>query len=125
MMEIDICINDVITLRAALNKTETAQAIYSALPLDAEGNIWGDEIYFTSGIKAPLIEPKEILDVGDLAYWPPMQAICIFYGPTPASYGNEIRAAGPVSVFGKIIKGDLEALKRLDGKVRVSIKKTM
>lgn len=122
-MEIDILINDIITLRAALNKTETAQAIYSALPLKAEGSTWGEEIYFASGIKAPQIEPKEVLDAGDLAYWPPMQAICIFYGPTPASYGNEIRAAGPVTVFGKIIKGDLEALKRLDGSVHVSINK--
>ncbi len=122
-MEVDICINGVIILRAALNKTETAQVIFSALPLHAQGNIWGEEIYFASGIKAPLIDPKEVLDVGDLAYWPPMQAICIFYGPTPASLGDEIRAAGPVSVFGKIQEGDLEVLKKLKEPVDIAIKK--
>jgi len=123
MKIIDICINDVIILRAALNETETAQAVFNALPLHAQGNIWGKEIYFDSGIIAPLIEPKEVLDVGDLAYWPPMRAFCLFYGPTPASQGDEIRAAGPVSVFGKIIEGNLDVLKKLQGTVNIKINK--
>ena len=122
-MDVDICINSVMTLHATLYDTETAQAVISALPLKAEGNTWGEEIYFISNINAPLIEPKDVLEVGDLAYWPPMQAICIFYGPTPASQGDEIRAAGPVSVFGKIKEGDLEALKALNGTVSITIDK--
>ncbi|MEW5921046.1 MAG: cyclophilin-like fold protein [Bacillota bacterium] len=122
-MEISITINDVINLRAVLNETDTAQTIYRALPLNAKGDTWGEEIYFASGVNASLIDPTEILDAGDLAYWPPMQAICIFYGPTPASLGNEIRAAGPVSVFGKIHEGDLKALKSLRGPVNITLKK--
>ena len=43
--------------------------------------------------------------MGDLGYWPPGKAFCIFFGPTPASCGSEIRPASPVNVFGKL-EGD-------------------
>lgn len=122
-MEVLIRVNENIELRAILYETETAEAIFSALPLTARGDTWGEEIYFDSGVKAPSIDPKEVLEAGDLAYWPPMSAICIFYGPTPASRGDEIRAAGPVSVFGKIQEGNLEALKKLQGSVSLTLEK--
>ncbi len=44
------------------------------------------------------------MEVGDLGYWPPGQAFCIFWGPTPASEADEIRPASPVNVFGRILK---------------------
>jgi len=40
--------------------------------------------------------------VGDLAYWPPGQALCLFFGPTPASVGDEPRAASPANVVGRL-----------------------
>jgi hypothetical protein len=46
--------------------------------------------------------------VGDLAYWPPGRAVCIFWGPTPASEGSEPQTASPVNVFGRNI-GDAAA----------------
>ncbi|HHT45752.1 MAG TPA: hypothetical protein GX004_00460 [Firmicutes bacterium] len=52
-----------------------------------------------------------------------MQAFCIFYGPTPASKGREIRAAGPVNVFGKV-KGDLTPLQGIEGSVNVEVEKS-
>ncbi len=122
-MEIMITINDVIKLKALLYDNEVAEKIYKALPLEAEGDTWGEEIYFASEVDAPLLNPTELLEAGALAYWPPMQAICIFYGPTPVSKGNEIRAAGPVSVFGKIQEGDLNALKNLHGSVNIALTK--
>ncbi|MQG29069.1 MAG: hypothetical protein FI723_11855, partial [SAR202 cluster bacterium] len=45
-----------------------------------------------------------------LGYWPPGQAFCLFFGPTPASQGDEIRPASEVTVIGKII-GDSGVLK--------------
>ena len=48
-------------------------------------------------------QPSEVVEKGDLAYWPPGSAFCIFYGPTPASRGDEIRAASPVTVFGRLL----------------------
>jgi len=38
-----------------------------------------------------------------LGYWAPGRAFCIFFGPTPASRGDEIRPASPVTVFGRLI----------------------
>jgi len=88
---------------AELNNSKTAKAVYDALPVEGAANKWGDEIYFV----IPVIlntEPdaKEVVDAGDVAYWPEGSCFCIFWGRTPASKGNEIRAASKVNVFGKI-----------------------
>jgi len=83
----------------------TAQAIWDALPLEARASTWGDEIYFTLPVDAEIEEPREVVEMGDLGYWPPGSAFCIFFGPTPASRGDEIRPASPVNVFGKV-EGD-------------------
>ena len=40
------------------------------------------------------------MNKGDIAYWPPGNAFCIFWGPTPMSKENEIRPASPVKVIG-------------------------
>jgi len=95
---------DTITLSAELNDSPTAQAIWDALPLTGTANVWGDEIYFgiPVDLKAEPDAPEEV-DVGTLAYWPPGNAFCIFYGSTPASNGSQPRAASPVNVFGRVL----------------------
>lgn len=90
---------------ATLNNSETAEAIWQALPLEARGNRWGDEIYFGIPVSAAPENAREVVEAGDLAYWPPGSAFCIFWGPTPASRGAEIRPASPVNVFGKVVAG--------------------
>jgi hypothetical protein len=90
---------------AVLNQSATATAIWEALPLSAAGDTWGDEIYFAIPVKAKPESPREAVELGDLAYWPPGSAFCIFFGPTPASRGGEIRPASPVNVFGRLIGG--------------------
>jgi hydroxypyruvate reductase len=92
---------------ADLNDSETAKAVWEALPFDSQGSTWGDEIYFTIPVKAKPENAKPVVDAGDIAYWPPGSAMCIFWGPTPASHGDEIRPASPVNVFGKLV-GDLK-----------------
>ena len=87
---------------AMLLATTTARAIWDALPLEARANRWGDELYFATAVELPEEDAREVVGVGDLAYWPPGQAVCIFWGPTPASQGQEPRAASPVNVFGHI-----------------------
>jgi len=99
------------TLRAELNDTETAQAVLAAMPLEARVNVWGDEIY--SGIPVALDESETAqaeVAVGALGYWPPGNAFCIFYGPTPVSTGVAPRAYSPVNVFGQI-DGDATVLR--------------
>jgi hypothetical protein len=52
--------------------------------------------------------------MGAVAFWPPGQAICLFYGLTPMSTGDEIRPASPVNVIGQI-EGDPTVLKSASG----------
>ncbi|HET6455059.1 MAG TPA: cyclophilin-like fold protein [Armatimonadota bacterium] len=95
---------------AELNDSKTADAIWDALPITARGNTWGDEIYFGIPVSVGEENGKEVVEMGDIAYWPPGSAFCIFFGPTPASRGNEIRPASAVNVVGKVV-GDPKAFK--------------
>ena len=105
---------------ALLDDSETARLVWGALPLTVAGETWGDEIYFSIPVKAKPERPLETVELGDLGYWPPGTAFCIFFGPTPMSRGQEIRPASPVNVFGKIV-GDPTVFKkvRTGTKVRV------
>lgn len=110
-----------VVVEATLNETPTAQAIWQALPLEARANTWGDEIYFS--IPVHLDEAKdarEVVDLGDLGYWSPGHAFCIFFGRTPMSLGNEIRPASAVNVFGRI-ETDATILKRVPDGARIRI----
>lgn len=87
---------------ATLSNTKTASAVVNSLPFDSVVHRWGEEIYFEVPLELELENGKEVLEIGDIAYWPPGKSICIFFGPTPSSRGNEIRAYSAVSVFGKV-----------------------
>ncbi len=100
---------------AELNDSETARAIHDALPITGVGNRWGEEFYF--GIEVdedPADDARAEMAVGELAYWPPGNAFCIFFGPTPASFGDEPRAASPVNPVGHITE-DCSALTAVPG----------
>jgi len=107
---------------AKLNDSKTADSILNALPISASGNTWGDEIYFSIPVSCQPENPKPVVEEGDLGYWPPGSAFCIFFGPTPASQGNEIRPASPVNVFGKI-QGDARVFKAVASGATVVIEK--
>jgi hypothetical protein len=92
-----------IKAQAELNETKTAQAIWEALPFEGQANRWGEEIYFSIPVTLETERGQEVVEVGDLGYWAPGKAFCIFFGPTPASRGDEIRAASPVTLFGHLI----------------------
>ena len=109
-----------ISIEADLNNSETANRIKKILPLSNSINTWGDEIYFSIDVDDPEIDSKEVVELGDIAYWPPGNAFCIFFGLTPASEGDDIRPASPVNVIGKII-GDLNILKSVKSGENVSI----
>jgi len=100
--------------------TKTSEALWSALPIEGSANRWGDEIYFGISVTVGLEEAQQTVDVGDIGYWPPGKAFCIFFGPTPASKGKEPCAASPVNVFAKIVGDPLVFRKVKDGdKVRI------
>ena len=92
-----------VSVRAELNDSRTAVAIAAALPIRERGQTWGDEIYFDIGLALAGESPREVVELGDLGYWPPGQAFCIFFGPTPMSRGDEIRPASAVNVVGRVL----------------------
>ena len=68
------------------------------------------EIYYSIPAAAELEDDaREVLEPGELGYWPPGSAFCIFFGATPISRGDECRAASKVNVFGKVL-GDTTPL---------------
>ena len=98
---------------ADLNETETAALIWDALPIEASANTWGDEVYFDVPVSTGLKNGVEVVDLGDLGYWPQGPAFCIFFGPTPMSKGDEIRPASAVNVIGKVL-GDATAFRAVE-----------
>jgi len=109
-----------VTLDAELNDSKSAAAIAAALPIEGKAETWGDEIYFGIGLALAGESPREVVELGDLGYWPPGPAFCIFFGPTPMSRGDEIRPASAVNVVGRVV-GDARAFKRVRAGSRVRI----
>ena len=110
-----------ISIKAELNGSNTSNLVWNELPLHAKVNLWGDEIYFDTGLNAEL-EPdsSDIVTSGDIAYWPPGAAFCIFYGTTPASLGDEIRAASAVNIIGTV-KGDESIFRKVNNGSTISV----
>jgi len=119
MTKIRITAGDV-SMEGELNETSTAAKIIEALPIEASVNTWGDEIYFHIPVKEGPWDAQEVVEMGDLGYWPPGQAFCIFFGPTPASRGEEIRPASEVNVVGRL-SGDPKAFKTVEDGETVKI----
>ena len=111
MPRIRIIAGDVVAF-AELNETSTADAIWNALPMEALANTWGDEIYFSIPVHLEEENAQEVVEKGDLGYWPPGNAFCVFFGRTPASRGDEIRPASPVNVVGHL-EGDPGVFKKV------------
>jgi len=101
---------------------KTVEAIWSALPVKGTANTWGDEIYFNIGVTAAVENSEQVVEKGDIGYWPPGKAFCVFFGPTPASIGDEIRAASPVNIFGKMLS-DPKIFKKVRAGDEITIEK--
>jgi len=93
-----------VEVAAELNDSATAQVIWEALPITGSANTWGEEVYFRIPVACNL-EPgaRDVLDLGELGYWPSGRAFCIFFGETPISAPGEIRAASAVTVVGRVL----------------------
>lgn len=98
---------------ASLNESATAREIYKLLPIKRSANLWGDEIYFSIPVDVDMeAGAKEEVESGTLAYWPPGNAFCLFFGPTPASNSSKPKAASPVNIIGKLLS-DFKGLKTI------------
>ena len=110
-----------ISIQAELNDSPTSKDLINLLPIEGISQIWGEEIYFSTSINRENDDwAKETVELGDIAFWPPGNAICLFFGKTPVSQGDEIRPASPTNVMGKIV-GDLEILKTVNSGDKVKV----
>ena len=120
--KVNILVED-LKVEAELNDSKTARLIWGGLPIEAKVNTWGEEIYFAIPVKTGLEQgAREVVSSGELGYWPTGHAFCIFFGPTPASRGDEIRAASAVNIIGKVL-GDPKVFLRVKDGVKIALGK--
>ena len=111
-----------VTVEATLNDTHTAGEVWEALPIEASASTWGDEIYFGIPVEGTEEPDREVVEFGDLGYWPPGSAFCMFFDPTPMSTGDEIRPASAVNVIGSM-SGEIDSLKSVRSGATVVIER--
>lgn len=101
---------------------KTTRTIIEALPISEEANLWGEEIYFEIPVELEEENSQQEVEVGDIAYWPPGSALCIFFGRTPVSTGDKPRAYSPVNVFGRVKYG-VKFLKKVKSGENIKIER--
>lgn len=112
-----------ISVSAELFDSKTASAIESILPIETEPDEWGDEFYFEIPVEMPLDNTATTkVKTGDIGYWPPGNALAIFFGPTPISSGEEPIPASEVNIVGRIY-GDSTVLRQAKGARKIRVEK--
>ena len=103
-MDIEIKVDRQV-LEAELNDSDVAAKLADAMPITVRLSRWGDEYYGSCGFSVKEdSSARENMEIGEIALWPPGNAICLFFGPTPASTDGKPRAASPVIPVGRINK---------------------
>ena len=110
------------TLEVELNGGKAAAQLAAALPLELSMARWGDEYYGALPVPIASSEKRrDVYEIGDVALWPPGNAFCIFFGPTPASEGDEPRMASPGIPLGRVVSG-VAMLHSLGARLDVTLK---
>jgi len=116
MSTVKITIGKVV-IGVELLDTPTARAIAANLPLGSKAKIWGDEVYFDTPVVTELeADARDIMQSGEISFWPEGQCIVLGFGPTPMSEGKEIKLAAKANIWGKALNNvkDLKAVKEGD-----------
>ena len=85
-----------------LNNTDTAEKIYDSCPINSVTNTWGNEIYFETDIKVKKDKTaKDVIKLGEIAFWVEGSSIVIGFGATPISKVDEIRLVTKANIIGR------------------------
>jgi len=95
-------------------RPKTCKAIWNTLPLEAELEIWKEEVYFEIPVKIPHENSTPKTTAGDVSYWPEGPGFCIFFGKSqPISAVNTFaRITSEVEKFRKTKTGDRITVRR-------------
>ena len=85
-------------------------------------SIPGVRRFFSIPVQAEPDNPREVVEKGDLGYWPSGSAFCIFFGPTPISSGEEIRPASGVNLVGRLL-GEPDRFKEVSSGEKITLEK--
>jgi hypothetical protein len=126
--KIDLVIPNHDNIKLELDDSKSPNTItefLKKLPFTVGINLWGEEIYTEpTPINVKHENPKELVSLNDVAYWPPGRAICLFYGPTPIGNKGEIKPYSPVNVIGKITDPDKTILSQINEGTKVTFQKS-
>jgi len=112
-----------VAVKAELGDTSLAESIAGKLPIETMTNEWGDEFYFGIPVRSGLDETATTkVKIGDIGYWPPGNAMAIFFGPTPMSSGADPVPASDVCLIGRITE-DATLLRKARGARNIRIEK--
>lgn len=95
-------------------------ALAAASPVGGRATRWGEELYVGVPLDADAVETQIVVDPGTLAYWPAGDALCLFWGPTPASTDDRPRAAGPVAPLARL--REIDPLAAIDGDAELTVR---
>ncbi|HRY06753.1 MAG TPA: cyclophilin-like fold protein [Hyphomicrobiaceae bacterium] len=110
-----------VAIRARLLDTATADRIWQALPIYAKAQTWGQEVYFGTPLSvAREADARDVVEAGEIAFWPDGDAIAIGFGPTPISRNGEIRLASPCNVWARALD-DVAVLRSVHAGERIAV----
>lgn len=87
-----------------------AEEIYMNLPFESRANLWGEEVYFEIPLETDDENPSPKAEKGDVSYWSPGPALCIFFGQT--------QPYSPVNHLGRVVEG-LDMFKYIKSKDKI------
>jgi hypothetical protein len=109
---------------ADLDDSDISNAIWLSLPYTAGINMLGSQIYFEMPLKyISSAEPETKFDVGDVAYWPNVGALCIFFGSTPLSGDDGLPVSHfPLIKIGKLV-GEYSTLEDAGDRQKITLER--
>jgi hypothetical protein len=121
-MKLSVRIGD-LQFMVDLLETETAKALIKAAPFKSRAQTWGEEVYFSTPVKAKLEKDAlQVVDPGTVCFWTEGDAIALPYGRTPISSDERPKLASRCNVLGRIV-GDPRKLAAVKGGENITVEK--